>query len=436
MEPAPQAQTQPLFGGRRMDGEPPWATLVELLRDAASRHGEKEFLRCSDTTLSFSQTDALTDQLAQVLIDQGVEPGDRIAVMMDNSADWPVSWFAVMKARGITVPVNTRFQAADLRHVLKDSQAVLVLVSEGCAELARVVSTDIGHPCAVRTLSELLQAAGSNRTTGVPSGAARTDDTVNFQYTSGTTGFPKACMLSHDYWMRTAWTIAVRSGLRPDDVVLTAQAFSYMDPQWKSVMCLIGGVPLVVLPRFSASGFWRSVRQHRATMTYVLGSMPMLLHKQPPRADDRRHSMRLILCSGIPRDLHSAFEHRWGAPWREVYGSTESGLDLIMSADEKGSAGSGAMGYPPTGKEVLVADEQQRPVKPGQVGEILVRGRPMMKGYFNSPDSNEHAFRGGWYHTGDLGCVDADGNVMHAGRVKDMIRRGGENIAAVLAGAQ
>ncbi|CAM5613784.1 putative sulfoacetate--CoA ligase [Streptomyces alboniger] len=114
-----------------------------------------------------------------------------------------------------------------------------------------------------------------------------------------------------------------------------------------------------------------------------------------------------------------------------MYGSTESGLDLIMSADEKGSAGSGAMGYPPTGKEVLVADEQQRPVKPGQVGEILVRGRPMMKGYFNSPDSNEHAFRGGWYHTGDLGCVDADGNVMHAGRVKDMIRRGGENIAAV-----
>ncbi|MFD7954809.1 class I adenylate-forming enzyme family protein [Streptomyces ardesiacus] len=429
MEPAPQAPTQPVIDARRPEAGPRWETIGELIKDAALLHGDKEFLRCGDKTLSFSETDTRTDRLAQALIAQGVKPGDRVAVMMDNVADWPLSWFAAIKAGAITVPVNTRFGATDLAHVLKDSQAVLVLASPGCVPLARDVSGSIGHPCAVRTLRE-LEAGFGDRPVDGPGLSAHADDTVNFQYTSGTTGFPKACMLSHDYWLRTAWMIAVHSGLRPDDVVLTAQAFSYMDPQWKAVMCLMGGVPLVVLPRFSASGFWHSVRQHRATLTYVLGSMPMLLYKQPPHSGDRDHAMRLVLCSGIPRDLHHAFEDRWGAAWREVYGSTESGLDLIMPPGEEAAVGSGAMGYPPSGKEVLVADERQRPVQPGQIGEILVRGRPMMKGYWNNPDSTERAFRGGWYHTGDLGRAEAAGSVVHAGRLRDMIRRGGENIAA------
>ena len=429
MEPAPQALARPVIDVQRTEAGPRWETIAELVRDAALLHGDKEFLRCGDKTLSFSQTDARTDQLAQALLAQGIGPGDRVAIMMDNVSDWPLSWFAAIKAGAITVPVNTRFGATDLAHVLKDSQAVLVLASESCTRLARDVSVGIGHPCAVRTLRE-LEAALDDRLADGPSPSARTDDTVNFQYTSGTTGFPKACVLSHDYWLRTAWMIAGHSGLRPDDIVLTAQAFSYMDPQWKAVMCLMGGVPLVVLPRFSASGFWHSVRQHRATLTYVLGSMPMLLYKQPPHSDDRNHAMRLVLCSGIPRDLHRTFEVRWGSAWREVYGSTESGLDLITPPGDEATVGSAAMGYPPAGKEVIVADERQRPVQPGHIGEILVRGRPMMKGYWNDPDGTERVFRGGWYHTGDLGRAEEGGKVLHAGRLKDMIRRGGENIAS------
>ncbi|MEU8478156.1 class I adenylate-forming enzyme family protein [Streptomyces hygroscopicus] len=429
MEPAPQAAARSLIDARDPQAGPRWETISELVKDAASLYGDKQFLRCGDKTLTFSETDTRTDQLAQALIAQGVEPGDRVAIMMDNVADWPLSWFAAIKAGAITVPVNIRFGATDLAHVLKDSQAVLVLASPSCVRLASDVSSRIGHVCTVRTVRELEAGFGDLPVVG-PDLAAHTDDTVNFQYTSGTTGFPKACMLSHDYWLRTAWMIAVHSGLRPDDVVLTAQSFSYMDPQWKAVMCLMGGVPLVVLPRFSASGFWHSVRQHQATLTYVLGSMPMLLYKQPPHSGDHDHVMRLVLCSGIPRDFHHAFEDRWGAAWREVYGSTESGLDLIMPPGEGAAVGSGAMGYPPAGKEVIVADEQQRPVQPGHIGEILVRGRPMMKGYWNNPDSTERALRGGWYHTGDLGRSVATGSVVHAGRLKDMIRRGGENIAS------
>jgi acyl-CoA synthetase (AMP-forming)/AMP-acid ligase II len=430
MEWAPHAPGRPAIDtGGSVDG-PGWRTIGELLKDAASLHRDRTFLRCVDETLSFSETDSRTDRLAEALIAQGVEPGDRVAVMMDNVAAWPLSWFAIIKAGAVTVPVNTRFGVADLRHVLADSQARLVLASPDCVRLVRQVSDQLDHTCAVLTLPELEARVEDDRSEDVPALSFRPEDTVNFQYTSGTTGFPKACMLSHDYWLRTAWMMAVHSELRSDDVVLTAQAFSYMDPQWKAVMCLQAGIPLVVLPRFSASGFWRSVRRHRATVTYVLGSMPMLLYKQPPDPAERDHSMRLVLCSGIPRDLHRAFEDRWGASWREVYGSTESGLDLITPPGEKLAVGSGIMGYPPGGKEVVVADEQIRPVRPGQVGEILVRGVPMMKGYWNDPDGTAQAFRGGWYHTGDLGRCEETGSVVHVGRLKDMIRRGGENIAA------
>lgn len=411
---------------------PHWSTLGQLLAYAASRHGGREFLRCGDQSVSFDEAHAHSDRLARALCDWGVAPGERVAIMMDNGVDWPLVWFAVLKAGAITVPVNPRYGAGDLAHVLRDSEAMLVLASSRHAGSARAVSCGLGRRCEVRTLTELT-AEVDRLPEGGPGGPcrpARPEDTVNFQYTSGTTGFPKACMLSHDYWLRTARAIALSCGLDADDTVLTAQTFSYVDPQWKTVMCLMAGVPLVVLPRFSASGFWRSVREHRATLTYVLGSMPMLLHKQPPGARDRDHTMRLVLCSGIPRGLHAAFEERWGAAWREVYGSTESGLDLIVPPEDAASVGSGRLGCPPVDKQVIVADRSGRPVPAGEVGEILVAGRPMMTGYWNNPDTTAQALRAGWYHTGDLGRVDATGGTVHVGRLKDMIRRGGENIAA------
>ena len=123
-------------------------------------------------------------------------------------------------------------------------------------------------------------------------------------------------------------------------------------------------------------------------------------------------------------------EERWGAPWRELYGSTESGLDLAVPPGAEQSVGTGAMGAPPPGKQVRVAGEDDGTLPDGEVGQILIRGRPMMTGYWNHPDSTERAFRGGWYHTGDLGFRDSAGWIHHAGRLKDMVRRGGENISA------
>ncbi|MFD0467516.1 AMP-binding protein [Nonomuraea thailandensis] len=208
-------------------------TIPDLMRHAASTYGAREFLRFPDTSLSFAEADERSGRMAGALIDQGVRPGDRVAIMMDNVPGWPLSWLAVLKAGAVTVPVNVRYRAADLEHVLRDSGAVATITT---GEHAPHV------PGAVHLLDALRD--GTPR----PPRQADPDDVANFQYTSGTTGFPKACMLTHDYWLRTARIAAGQVELRDDDVMMIAQAYSYMDPQWVTLLCLMGGIPLVVLP--------------------------------------------------------------------------------------------------------------------------------------------------------------------------------------------
>jgi len=419
-----------LFDRARSSPDPRWRTIGELVGDAAERCADREFLRFPGVSVSFAGAHAASNRLAHVLIAHGVRPGDRVAIMMGNVPDWPLSWFAIGKAGAVAVPVNARYREADLGFVLADSAAVMVLTTDEHAGLVRAVAAATGTVREVLTLTQLTSELAVARESD-PMVAVEPDGIANFQYTSGTTGFPKACMLSHDYWLRTAWLTAIEAELRAGDVMLMAQAFSYMDPQWASLMCLMGGCPLVVLPRFSASGFWNSVREHDATLIYVLGAMPMLMFAQPASTLDRDHRMRLVLCSGIVPDLHRKFEERWGVPWRELYGSTESGLDLAVPPGTTQTVGTGAMGRPPPGKQVRIGDEADGALPDGEVGQILIQGKPMMTGYWNHPDSTERAFRGGWYHTGDLGFRDAEGWIHHAGRLKDMIRRGGENISAV-----
>ncbi|MGB3375471.1 MAG: AMP-binding protein, partial [Microbacterium sp.] len=417
--------TAPLFDTVSSPIAPPWNTAIDLLRDAVRDSGAREFLRCPDRTLTFAELDEASDDVARRLLSSGITPGDRVAVMLENTSRWPVAWFGILKAGAVIAPVNCRSRSADLRHVLQDSGAVAVVTTHEFEPLVRESS----EGTELRTVIDADDIASDH---GTPLELPELDASTvtNLQYTSGTTGLPKACILTHDYWLRTAWLIAQESGMRSDDVVLMSQPFSYMDQQWTMLMALMARVPFVMLPRFSASGYWDSVRAHGATISYVLGSMPRLLLKQDPQSHDRDNQMRLVLCSGIEPELHARLEERWGAPWRELYGSTETGPDLIVRPDDTASVGSGSMGTPPRGKTVTVVNESGMPCEQGEVGEIVVAGEPMMNGYWNHPEATAAVLRDGRFHTGDLGFVDERGGIHHAGRSKDVIRRGGENISA------
>jgi crotonobetaine/carnitine-CoA ligase len=409
-------------------------SLGHLVRFRATRDGARAFLRFEGTTLTFADVDRRTDQMAAWLAGRGIGRGDRVGVMLPNGLDFPVAWLGIAKAGAVMVPLNVQYRAHDLAYTLGDGGVSLVLADPTFEPLvsavatAEVVRVAAGQLAGMTTggIAEVLDAAatGSEIVVGP-------DDLLNIQYTSGTTGDPKGCMLTHEYWMLLAQRAVRFAAMTPDDVALTAQPFYYMDPQWNVGMCLAVGCSLVILPRFSASTFWRSVKESGTTFFYVLGTMPVYLLKQPPDpAVERGHRVRFVSCSGIVPQLHAAFEARWGVPWREAFGMTETGVDLVVPVDDAASVGTGAVGRPVEGKEARIADAEGNTLGEGAVGELCVRGRGMMRGYWNKPEATAERIRDGWLHTGDLAWRGADGYYHLVGRLKDMVRRSGENISA------
>lgn len=411
----------------------PWQSLGHLLREQAARYGNRTLFRFEGAKATFAQIEEQTNRLANVLNAHGVHKGTKVAVMMPNGIEFPTAWLAIAKLGAVMVPVNTQYQETDLQYVLNDSGAELALV--GAEQIPNLQHLQAHCPslrevcifAANSTLAREMQQTSISFSIDHVSSS----DLLNLQYTSGTTGFPKGCMLSHEYWLRLGREMAQYGRFRDGDVALTAQPFYYMDPQWNVVMCLIAGIPLVVTPRFSASTFWQSVRENDVTFFYCLGSMPVYLFKQPENPElDKNHKVRFVLCSGIAPQLHAALEARWGVPWRETYGSTESGADLFVPLEDKSCVGTGAMGKPVPGKEAKVVNAAGDGVPDGHVGELAVHGKGMMLGYYNKPEATMAKMRNGWLHTGDLVYRDAKGYYYMVGRLKEMIRRSGENVSA------
>lgn len=421
------------------DGPLAWRSLGHLLRTQAAAFGDRVFLRVQGGATSFREAEEQSNRLAQVFHQQGIAPGERVAVMLPNSADFPIVWFALAKVGAVMVPVNVQYQEDDLRYTLQDSGAVFAVVS---AERAAIVQQLQPRCPALRGIGVLsddnlasplvdLRRAIERAPDWYDLNHVQPTDVINFQYTSGTSGFPKGCMLTHEYWLRLGQAAAALIRPQDDDVDLTAQPFYYMDPQWNTVLCLLAGIPLVILPRFSASSFWQTVHEHGVTFFYVLGTMPLFLLKQPEDPSvEQNHRLRAVFCSGIVPQLHQQYESRWQVPWHEAYGMTETGIDLAVSLDETKMVGSGAVGRPIPGKQVKIVGPDDQELPDGEVGELIVHGTPMMLGYHNNPEATAQTIRNDWLHTGDLARRDARGYVYLVGRLKDMIRRGGENIAA------
>jgi acyl-CoA synthetase (AMP-forming)/AMP-acid ligase II len=419
------------------DKSTPWMSIGHLLEDAAARQPDDVLFIFGDERTTFGEVNRRANQLANALRGLGIAKGDRVAVMLPNGIDFPVCWLAIAKLGAVMVPTNTAYQEHDLRYVLSDSGAACIILHGDYAPRLRPLRAalpDLRHVVVLgdaaadeHSYEALTQDASDSFTIANVSH----NDLLNIQYTSGTTGFPKGCMLTHDYWLLLGGMAAQFMHVQPGDVDLTAQPFYYMDPQWNTVACLIAGIPLVIMERFSASRFWATVIQHNVTFLYLLGTMPFFLLKQPENpALEQGHKLRMIACSGIVPDFHAEFERRWNVPWREAFGMTETGVDLVVPLEDSASVGSGAMGKPVPTKEAQAVDPAGNEVADGQIGELVVRGTPMMLGYWNKPQQTAETIRDGWLHTGDLVTRDERGYYHLVGRLKDMVRRSGENIAA------
>lgn len=405
-----------------------WPTRVALIID--------EY----DESYTFSEIAQTTNKIARVLEAQGIRDGDRVGIMLPNGAEFPFLWLALAKLRATMVPLNINYQPHDASFLLKDAgvKGIVTNVDKfgilqeaiklaGIDPVVRLVvdGEPEGSTGNYRVLVEGANDAHIERT-------ALPEDTMNIQYTSGTTGLPKGCVLSQFYWTNMVKRMITEfPNLGEEDRLLTAQPFYYMDPQWNVTVTLLAGASLVILDRFHPSSFWEKVRQYNVSYFYCLGMMPVLMLRTEPSPLDRNHRVKAISCSAIPVHLHKELEERWGVPWYEGFGMTETGSDIGVTPEIHDElVGTGSIGLPRPNREVRIVDERDRPVPRGTPGELVLRGTGMMDGYYKNAEATAEIFRNGWLHTGDRAYMDERGFVFYIGRIKEMIRRSGENISS------
>lgn len=407
--------------------------LLDLVRAACLDDPDMPALIFEDgVAVTRRQLWAQTESFAGYLASR-VDPGDRVAVMMGNRAEFMIAWLAAVACRAVLVSLNPAARSHDAGHILRDSAARVAVVGPehealfrelqpGCPALAEIVVAGDDEPRGLAAFGGIMSGSRPREASG---------DITNVYYTSGTTGPPKGCMVGHDYWIRFAALITDQYGITAADRMLCCLQFFYNDPPWQLLVALLAGAPLIVMRKFSVSRYWEVAREHDVTVLFGIASTATLLLKAPAGGRDREHKVRLAIQVGIPAPLHEALVGRWGVPWVEAYGLTETGL--IVGTPVECAAemiGSGSIGRACPGAQVRIADADDRELSDGEVGEIVVRAPGLMRGYLNRPEATQETMRGGWLHTGDLGRRDEQGFFYFQGRIKDIIRRSGENIAA------
>ncbi len=417
-----------------------YKSLADLLNRSAAEYGSKPlfFFPDDNTEISYEQFLERVNKTANMLKDLGIGRKDRVAVMLPNMLEFPVLWMAITRIAAVIVPTNNSYRSVDLEYVLKDSGAKALFIHEDsyhvfeeirekCSELDHVVS--VGRNAIPGTIDYQEYITGMSGYFDKPGPGL--DDLANIQYTSGTTGFPKGCMLTHKYWLQMGKVASDYLAAGKNDRDLCAQPFYYMDAQWNTVLCMLNGIALVVMKRFSASRHWKICRDYKVTFFYCIGAMPAYLasRKEDPE-NEKNHNLRAVICSGINPQMHSYYEKRWNVPWREAFGMTETGVDLLVPWEDTDSVGSGAIGKPISSKEARVVNPAGREVAKGETGQLLLKGEPMMIGYWNKPEATSEILKDGWLHTGDIVYESEKGYYHWVGRIKDMIRRSGENISA------
>jgi crotonobetaine/carnitine-CoA ligase len=410
----------------------PLSLSVGALLDAqVAARPDRPFLSFGDrASFTYAEAGERARRLGGFLA-QRIAPGDRVALMLKNSLFYPVAWLGLLAQGAVAVPINSRLGPDDAGYIIRHSGARLVLCDSATAPVARVAAGRApAPPEVVEVAAEEHDPAFLRHCAPAPSPFADARTLGNVQYTSGTTGLPKGCLLSHGFWQRMGHCAAEFLTLQDDDRILTAQPFSYIDPLWNVMCTLQRGAHLIVLDGFHPSSFMQAIADWRVTVFYCVGVMPSLLLKQPAGPADRGHSLRLVGCSAIPPTLHRAIEARWGVPWREIFGMTESGLNIAVTPEEHEElVGTGSIGGALPHCDLAVVDEAGRDVAPGEVGELRLRCPGLMDGYLDDPAATAKFFRDGWANTGDLVTRDERGRIFMRGRRKEMIRRGGENIA-------
>lgn len=415
----------------------------ELLALRAEQHPERILLKFEDRVYSYREVAEKTNSLARGFRELGVAQGDRVCFLLPNCPEFIFAWLALARLGAVMVPVNSAFPTDTLVRMIELAGCTRIVASraytESVVEIGRlssrlesVVWIDGGPSDATDGLlqgevhlSDLEKPGGEEIL--APVGP---NDTLMFMFTSGSTGVSKPVQISHAFAMHTGSEVICHVGYAPSDTLFTPYPLFHADATMLSFTpALVLGTTLVLAERFSASGFLDMVRKHGITVFTAMGTVIAYLLKQPEQADDHVNTLRLAIAGAMPSTARE-FEKRFGLELVEVYGSTESCLVAFNTSlpHEVGLCGRVCEHH-----RVRIADGDGRSLPTGEIGQILIRPETpfgSMSGYFGVDDKTVEAYQGLWYQSGDLGFLDESGVLRFAGRIKDGIRRRGENIPA------
>jgi long-chain acyl-CoA synthetase len=404
--------------------------LAEAVTRSAERYGDQLAVCLDQIQLTYSQLDEMSSKATAMLRDRGVAPGDRVGLMLPNVPAFVVLYYGILRAGAIVVPMNVLLKRREIAYYLEDSGAKLLLTSDelreeaeaGAAEAnAEVMALERGG------LPKWLEPYDAEA--GLADTAA--EDTAVILYTSGTTGQPKGAELTHANLDGNAEVVSRTSTqVGPGDVVVGALPLFHSFGQTVAMNgSLRGGGCLALLPRFEPGAALELMQSLRATVFLGVPTMYAAILNYPDCERFDVSSLRTCISGGqsLPVELLRGFEEKFGCKILEGYGLSETSPVACQHRPER-ERKPGSIGIPIEGSEMKVVDDSGEELADGEVGEILIRGPNVMKGYWRRPDATDEAIRDGWLHSGDLGRRDADGYFYIVDRKKEMIIRGGYNV--------
>jgi long-chain acyl-CoA synthetase len=404
--------------------------LASNLTNTTRAHAGRVAVRVDDAGMTYRALDEASARVAGLLHERGLAPGDRVGLMMPNVAEVPVVYYGVLRAGGVVVPMNPLLKEREVAYYLGDSGARLIFAWHAFAGPARAGAAQAGAEAIVVddvAFPDLLASASPDY------GVAKTDDedTAVILYTSGTTGHPKGAELTHGNLIsntETSRADIVQAG--PDDVIFGGLPLFHVFGQTVALnVSVAAGACLTLLPRFDPAHALRIVAGHHVTVFEGVPTMYVALLHAPDREQYDTSSLRMCISGGaaLPVEVLRGFEEAYGVPVLEGYGLSET--SPVASFNHPGREQKpGSIGTPIRDVAMRVVDNTDHEVPQGEVGEIVISGPNVMKGYWQRPEATAEALRDGWFHTGDLGRVDEDGYFYIVDRKKDMIIRGGYNV--------